>query len=151
MGAKLEKELGTAQDIEWCVADGKLYLLQSRPITTLVAYDPVSGMWNSSHAGDYLWFRHEVFPDVLTPSSWSIWQEFQQFNVLDMPGIGNIGGRLYMNYTLIETLMRTFGSSEEDIADQLSLTAGTVPKGITKPKSPGDQVDGDQSDAAGHD
>jgi pyruvate,water dikinase len=136
MGARLEKELGNPQDIEWCVAGSKLYLLQSRPITTLVAHDPANGMWNSSHTGDYLWFRHEVFPDVLTPSSWSIWQEFQQFNVLDTPGLGNIGGRLYMNYTLIETLMRTFGSSEEDIVDQMSLTAGTVPKGITKPRVP---------------
>lgn len=136
MGRRLEKELGNPQDIEWCVADRKLYLLQSRPITTLVAHDPATGMWNSSHAGDYLWFRHEVFPDVLTPSSWSIWQEFQQFDVLQTPGLGNIGGRLYMNYTLIETLMRTFGSSEEDVVEQMSLTAGTIPKAVTKPRLP---------------
>lgn len=35
--ARLEKELTSPQDIEWAVADGKLYLLQARPITTLTA------------------------------------------------------------------------------------------------------------------
>ena len=33
---------GLPQDIEWCVADGKLYILQSRPITTLQEYDPIT-------------------------------------------------------------------------------------------------------------
>jgi len=134
MSSRLEEELGSPQDIEWCVADGKLYLLQSRPITTLMAYDPLSGMWNSSLSGDYLWFRHEVFPDVLTPSSWSVWQTFQQFNVLGMAGIGNIGGRMYMNYTMAETLMHTFGRSDEAIKEQIALTAGVIPEGITIPK-----------------
>lgn len=136
MGSRLEKEMECPQDIEWCVADGRLYLLQSRPITTLMAYDPVSHIWNSSHTGDYLWFRHEVFPDVLTPSSWSVWRTFQQFNVLGMAGIGNIGGRMYMNYSMAETLMRAFGRSDEVIKDQIALTAGQIPEGITIPKIP---------------
>jgi pyruvate,water dikinase len=136
MGFRLEEELDSPQDIEWCIAGGKLYLLQSRPITTLMAYDPVTHIWNSSHTGDYLWFRHEVFPDVLTPSSWSVWQTFQQFNVLGMAGIGNIGGRMYMNYSMAETIMRTFGRSDEVIKDQIALTAGTIPEGITIPKIP---------------
>jgi pyruvate,water dikinase len=136
MGSRLEKEFECPQDIEWCVADGKLHLLQSRPITTLMAYDPITCIWNSSHAGDYLWFRHEVFPDVLTPSSWSVWRTFQQFNVLGMAGIGNIGGRMYMNYTMVETLMLTFGRSEKDVKDQIALTAGTIPEKITIPKMP---------------
>ncbi len=33
--SRLVKELGSQQDIEWAVADGKLYLLQARPITTV--------------------------------------------------------------------------------------------------------------------
>lgn len=136
MGARLEQELGGPQDIEWCLAGGKLYLLQSRPITTLMAYDPVSNIWNSSHSGDYLWFRHEVFPDVMTPSSWSVWRTFQQFNVLGMVGVGNIGGRMYMNYSVAETIMRTFGSSDEAIKEQIALTAGAIPEGITIPQVP---------------
>ena len=35
MGQKVERHYGSPQDIEWAISDGKLYLLQSRPITTL--------------------------------------------------------------------------------------------------------------------
>lgn len=35
MAAELEAFFGTPQDVEWAMAGGKLYLLQSRPITTL--------------------------------------------------------------------------------------------------------------------
>ncbi|HVX58863.1 MAG TPA: PEP/pyruvate-binding domain-containing protein, partial [Candidatus Saccharimonadales bacterium] len=32
---KIERHYGAPQDIEWALADGKFYILQSRPITTL--------------------------------------------------------------------------------------------------------------------
>ncbi|WP_312281068.1 PEP/pyruvate-binding domain-containing protein [Oscillibacter sp.] len=35
MGQKVEQHYGSPQDIEWAISGGKLYLLQSRPITTL--------------------------------------------------------------------------------------------------------------------
>jgi len=35
MGQKVERHYGNPQDIEWAISNGKLYLLQSRPITTL--------------------------------------------------------------------------------------------------------------------
>jgi pyruvate,water dikinase len=136
LALRLEKELGCPQDIEWCVAENKLYLLQSRPITTLTGYDPRTAFWNASHIGDYVWFRHEVFPDVLTPASWSIWQNFQQFTVADVPGMGNIGGRMYMNYSFAKGVLIAFGSSEEDILDQVLLTAGAIPPAITVPDIP---------------
>lgn len=34
-GAKVEAHYGSPQDVEWAVADGRVYILQSRPITTL--------------------------------------------------------------------------------------------------------------------
>ena len=37
LGIKVEKHYGSPQDIEWAVAGGKVYLVQSRPITTLGA------------------------------------------------------------------------------------------------------------------
>ena len=136
MALRLEKELGSAQDIEWCAADGKLYLLQSRPITTLSGFDPQTALWNASHTGDCLWFATEVYPDVMTPSSWSVWQMFQQFNVAGVPGIGNIGGRFYMNYSFVRKVMTSFGSSEEEVRDMVTLTAGAVPSDITVPDIP---------------
>ncbi len=35
MGRKLEEHFGCPQDMEWCLSDDKIYLVQSRPITTL--------------------------------------------------------------------------------------------------------------------
>jgi len=52
---RLEEDLGSPQDIEWAVADDRLYLLQSRPITTLNVHDPKKGYYNESLLGDYLW------------------------------------------------------------------------------------------------
>jgi pyruvate, water dikinase len=35
VGRTLEERFGCPQDVEWAIADGELYLLQSRPVTTL--------------------------------------------------------------------------------------------------------------------
>jgi len=35
LGSQLAAHFGAPQDIEWAIAEGKIYLLQSRPITTL--------------------------------------------------------------------------------------------------------------------
>jgi pyruvate,water dikinase len=35
LGKTLEEHFGGPQDVEWAIADGELYLLQSRPVTTL--------------------------------------------------------------------------------------------------------------------
>jgi pyruvate, water dikinase len=35
LGRSLEERFGKPQDVEWAIADGELYLLQSRPVTTL--------------------------------------------------------------------------------------------------------------------
>jgi phosphoenolpyruvate synthase/pyruvate phosphate dikinase len=75
---RLQRECGCPQDIEWAVADGELFLLQSRPITTLIGHDPATGEHNASLTGDYLWSNTnlgEAFIDVLTPlpTLWRCW------------------------------------------------------------------------------
>ncbi|MFB6085402.1 MAG: pyruvate, water dikinase [Halodesulfurarchaeum sp.] len=35
MGERVEDHYGTPQDVEWAIADGTVYMLQSRPITTI--------------------------------------------------------------------------------------------------------------------
>src|SRR5262249_9487719 len=35
LGLKVEEHYGREQDIEWCLADGKFFIVQSRPITSL--------------------------------------------------------------------------------------------------------------------
>jgi pyruvate,water dikinase len=35
LGRSLEERFGLPQEIEWAIAGGRVYLLQSRPVTTL--------------------------------------------------------------------------------------------------------------------
>ena len=48
LGAEIEKYYGEPQDIEWCFANGKFYIVQARPITTLPS-EPVR--WESPITG----------------------------------------------------------------------------------------------------
>ena len=107
LAARLESDLGSPQDIEWAVKGNKVYILQSRPITTLLGWDPVTGESNDSLTGDYAWSSvnvGEAAAVVMTPLTWwSIWRaSFDQVEIV--PGysiVGNIGGRAYFNATVL--------------------------------------------------
>jgi pyruvate,water dikinase len=75
MARQAEAHFGSPQDIEWAIAGGKLFTLQSRPITTLpepaptpipVPANPPPGFWerDSSHIPEPLspMFRSAVLP-----------------------------------------------------------------------------------------
>ena len=68
LGLRVERLFGgTPQDIEWAVADGRLWLLQARPITTLPPALPV--VWESPEPGA-TWVRRQVvehMPEPLSP------------------------------------------------------------------------------------
>ena len=67
MGASIAKHFGRPQDIEWAWADGKLYILQSRPITALPEPPPRRGRFKPPHfAADYL----QVRPYPLDMTTW---------------------------------------------------------------------------------
>jgi pyruvate,water dikinase len=40
LGERVESHYGTPQDVEWAIADGEVYMLQSRPITTIDTGSP---------------------------------------------------------------------------------------------------------------
>ena len=42
MGRSIEEHFGSPQDIEWCLADNEIFIVQSRPITTLYPVPRVS-------------------------------------------------------------------------------------------------------------
>ncbi|MBI5302124.1 MAG: pyruvate, phosphate dikinase [Chloroflexi bacterium] len=120
LGSRLERELGAPQDIEWAIADRKLYLLQSRPITTLVAHDPATGEWNDTLAGDFLWSNVNVgegVPDVMTPLTWDVLGAYWDAWVL-IPGyryLGNIAGRVYTNLSVIASIYAALGKKREEV------------------------------------
>ena len=89
-----ERALGGPQDLEWAAVDGHIYLLQSRPITTLCAAAaakavvqdsastngkpaelPVNGGKPNAISHQTTWSNMnswEILPDVVTPMSWSV-------------------------------------------------------------------------------
>jgi rifampicin phosphotransferase len=80
-------------------------------------YNPVTGEWNDSLKGEFLWSNvnvSEAVPDVMTPSTWSLWwiyhYEASPFEFPgDFPFCGNICGRPYLNLSLITSLYRAIG------------------------------------------
>lgn len=144
---KLEKELGSPQDIEWAVAKGKLYLLQARPITTLAPGNPDTYEINESLERDNLWVNTnvgEAIPDVVTPLTWSL------VRALDIesgfvPGYylwsGNICGRIYSNISQrLSAITALYGSSKLGLKI-LGEVFGQIPEGLTIPVYPFTRMD----------
>lgn len=142
LARRLVRELGAPQDIEWAIAGEKLYLLQSRPITTLRADDSLRGEINDSLLGDYLWSNanlSEATPDVMTPLTWSLWRIFHEETALpipDHPLVGNICGRPYGNVSLGVSLYLALGKDKQGAIEALDEAMGAVPSEIEVPTLP---------------
>jgi len=82
-----------------------------------MGYNSETGEWNDSLLGDFLWSNvnvSEAVPDVMTPSTWSLWQMYyRDASPIKFPGdypfCGNICGRPYLNLSLIVSLYRALG------------------------------------------
>lgn len=80
-------------------------------------YNPNTGEWNDSLKGEFLWSSvntREAIPDVMTPSTWSLWQIYYvEANPVKLPEqypfAGNIGGRPYLNLSLVVSMYRAVG------------------------------------------
>jgi len=72
-------------------------------------YDPLTGEYNDSIHGDYLWSSvniREAAPDVMTPYTWSRMRNGYARMIL-LPGylqVGNICGRIYFNVSVQATV-----------------------------------------------
>lgn len=65
LGLQLEAHFGMKQDVEWAMENGKIYLLQSRPVTTTVDSSERDGILWSRAYGDEYW------ADATTPLFYS--------------------------------------------------------------------------------
>ncbi|OMF97051.1 PEP/pyruvate-binding domain-containing protein [Paenibacillus sp. FSL R7-0337] len=140
--ARIEKQMGYPQDIEWSVSGGELYILQARPVTTLGAGNLNTYECNDSLTGDFLWTNTNVgesISDVLTPLSWSILRALdEEHNVI--PGhymlSGNICGRVYSNISLPVSAMSVMGARIAPLLRQMSNVFGELPQGVSVPVYP---------------
>ncbi|WP_238900129.1 PEP/pyruvate-binding domain-containing protein [Clostridium sp. YIM B02500] len=140
--SKLETEYGAHQDIEWAVSNGKLYILQARPITTLVTGNPDTYEWNDTLDGDFLWTNTnvgEAMSDVFTPLSWSIIRALDE-EQMTIPGYylfsGNICGRAYTNISYALSLYPAFGKDIKSLIKTMSEVFGQMPEEIEIPIYP---------------
>ena len=142
LASRLEIDLEGPQDIEWAIAGRQVFLLQSRPITTLQGYDPITGEWNDSLRGDFLWTNvnaAEARPDVMTPLTWTLGEVVRRENQ-PMPGnypfIGNIGGRIYVNVSLTLSMFRALGVNPQRMLKRMEDLLGPIPAGMDVPIFP---------------
>jgi pyruvate,water dikinase len=114
LGRKVERVLGRPQDIEWAVAGGGVFLLQTRPVTTA---SPARSwehrqVWSNVNSG-------EVAPDVMTPASWSViclflnriaesTMRLMGADVSHAPVVGRVAGRVYFSVNTGLAIMKPF-------------------------------------------
>jgi pyruvate,water dikinase len=116
MGRKIESYFGCPQDIEWCLIDENIYILQSRPITTLYPIPETKDTEN--HV--YLSVGHnQMMTDAMKPLGLSV------FLLTTSAPMHQAGGRLFVDVTQRlaspasrEILLKTFAQ-----ADPLTTTA----------------------------
>ncbi|SEM71868.1 phosphoenolpyruvate synthase [Lihuaxuella thermophila] len=91
LGRRIENHYGSEQDIEWCMEGDDLYILQSRPITSLY---PVPAVKDNEYR-IYLSIGHsQMMTDYMKPLGISIFQALVPFDE-DTAPFPEAGGRLY--------------------------------------------------------
>jgi phosphohistidine swiveling domain-containing protein len=112
---KIENQFGCPQDIEWAIKGGRIWLLQSRPITNL----PMSKQ--KSWEDRQIWSNigaQEVLPDVVTPATLSLIENLAEtmfdpalkalcLDRGDHPYYGVLAGRVYFNANIWLAFIKT--------------------------------------------
>src|SRR5438270_498315 len=90
LGRRIEEHFGHPQDIEWCLVDDDVQILQSRPITTLFPI-PVT-----DDGGNHVFVsvgHGQMMTDAMKPLGISMWQ------LTALPRMYEAGGRLFVDVT----------------------------------------------------
>ncbi len=99
IAAKIEAHYGSPQDIEWAVADGEIFIVQSRPITSL--YPAPQNYIDSEAERVYFSISHfQMMVEPMSPMGLSVWRlmiSFGRENPLagESLYITHAGGRMY--------------------------------------------------------
>jgi rifampicin phosphotransferase len=109
LGGRVEAQIGSPQDLEWAFSDGKLYLIQARPITSHVVgkKEQVVPVPIAIEAPEGFWLREEAsFAHPVSPMEISLWNPFMRemsqryTNEFGLPFEGmdfrSIGGYVYL-------------------------------------------------------
>lgn len=137
----IRKLYGIPMDIEWAVADGKVYILQARPITTLRRLDPDTYDVNGTRSGYKMLTRTnvgEIFMKPVSPMTFSVLEKIN--DILGLPDwLDNICGQPYMNISVMVSMAVAFGAKKEKAEKTLKGLIGRLPEGVEVPISPFDK------------
>jgi rifampicin phosphotransferase len=90
LGRRIEAHFGHPQDVEWCLAEGDFWIVQSRPITTLFPIPEAGDREN--HV--YVSVGHgQMMTEAMRPLGASVWQ------LMAMAPMHEAGGRLFVDVT----------------------------------------------------
>ncbi|MBO9617060.1 MAG: phosphoenolpyruvate synthase [Dyadobacter sp.] len=128
IGRRIEAHFGSPQDIEWCLADGAFYIVQSRPITTLYPIPEAND--GKNHL--YVSVGHQqMMTDAMKPLGLSVWQ-------LTSPRkMALAGGRIFVDVT--QDLVSPAG--RRVVLDVLGKSDPLVRKAVTEILERGDFLD----------
>ena len=119
LGRKIEDHFGYPQDIEWCLAGGQFYILQSRPITTLFPVPESDD--NIKHV--YMSVGHmQVMTEPILPLGMSFFQLASLFPV------DRAGGRLFVDITFDLTTPKGRRMIKQKVDNMDPLMASAVRK-----------------------
>lgn len=147
LARRAARHFGRPQDIEWALENGELYLLQSRPITSLAAFPDPDGclnIWDNSNIA-------ESYGGVTTPLTFSfarhIYEEvYRQFcRIMAVPDeaitanervfprmLGLIRGRVYynlLNWYRLLALFPGFSTNRRFMEQMMGVKEG-IPENI---------------------
>lgn len=137
---KIVKVYGCPQDIEWAVYNGKVYILQARPITTLHKNKPEEFLFNDSLCEELLLSKTnvgEIFLRPVSPATYGILCHIK--DSIGIPLISNVCGQLYLNISGLCSLLVSFGFTKERAYNVISELAGGIPDNLDIPIYPFDR------------
>ena len=149
LSLEIEMLFGSPVDVEWCRVGSELFIVQARPVTTPALPVPSDrDPWNDSRDGDFLWTNTnagEAIPDVMTPATWSMVQVFMHdaMATASVPpyfGYGRIGGRAYLNVSVMLALSRAFGIPEPVFLRLTAQVFGRLPADLEIPRVPASRL-----------
>ncbi|MDF2963308.1 MAG: phosphoenolpyruvate synthase, partial [Paenibacillus sp.] len=108
IGNKIKQHYASEQDIEWCYAEGRIYIVQSRPITSLYPLPPlIAAEGESPHI--LVSFGHQqMMTEAMKPMALSVLRTMFPFGKPDIRSESALmhiaGGRLYIDITKLFSL-----------------------------------------------
>ena len=133
LGERIQDLYGTPVDVEWAVHDGRVAILQARPITNLTAE-----VRNDSLRGDYLWTcanLGEAVTTVMSPLTWSVAEVLALPTIAGHPVHGNICGRFYFNLSVPLSVGSALGLGKV-VRRTLGSAFGRIPEDVEIPALP---------------